>query len=420
MRRTIGCGLVLTALLATGCSESGFGGPADDSTITEIPNDPGVAPWTLLPREDVAARCGLDPALLDAADSEIGARLDPERPSGYAIVRHGELCHEYYRTPDLRTEVFSTTKTLGALAVGVVAYQTRDIPRSGPKTGPLQAEDRVDHWLDEFSFNPDALVANVLAMNAHNADLSFGNKRHAYDTFGTVQINRLSDVVNTALAQDPERLGQNIDDFVVRYLFAPLGLEDSDWNSGLPNKVFAFSWHSTVRDMARIGLLMLHDGVWGGERILDAEWVYRMTHPSYEDANTAYGYLTWLNSASNHSYGFGPATAQGPIDACAPRALQRSYPSPLSGAPDCNYEPPYTCEQEFDVGMWNAAGLDGQYIVGHRALDLVIVAKNSDLGPTTLWQAIRPALVALDPVYQGDEDAFCAAYGSNAYSPDWP
>src|SRR5262249_19067090 len=157
---------------------------------------------------------------------------------------------------------------------GIAVYQTRDIPRTGRKTGPLSDTDRVDQWLDSFTFNKDALIANVLAMNAQNADLSYGHKVHQYDTFGTVQINRLSDGINTAIAQDPDRLGQNIEDLTQQYLFGPLGMMDSDWNSGLPNKVFAFSWHSTIRDMARLGLLVLHDGVWSGERIVESSWIY--------------------------------------------------------------------------------------------------------------------------------------------------
>jgi len=39
-------------------------------------------------------------------------------------------------------------------------------------------------------------------------------------------------------------------------------------------------------------------------------------------------------------------------------------------------------------------------------------------GPTGLWDAIRSALVALDPVYQGNEHAFCAPYGGTTYAPD--
>jgi len=258
----------------------------------------------------------------------------------------------------------------------------------------------------------------VLAMVAQNTDLSYGHKMHMYDTVGTVQINRLSDVINTAVLQDPDRLGANIEEFTQRYLFGPVGMRDSVWNSGLPTKVFAFSWHSTVRDMARLGLLMLRDGLWSGERILDASWIYRMTHPSFEDANTGYGYLTWLNADSNWTFGLGDGLHQQRADACAPVSLNTEYPHGLSEATDCNYEPPYTCDQTFDVGMWFAAGLGGQYIVGHRGLDLVLVVKDYNGGPAGIWQAVRPALVALDPTYHGDEEAFCAAYAGNTYAPD--
>ena len=35
-----------------------------------------------------------------------------------------------------------------------------------------------------------------------------------------------------------------------------------------------------------------------------------------------------------------------------------------------------------------------------------------------LWDAVRPAVVAADPRFQGDEAGFCAAYGANRYAPD--
>jgi hypothetical protein len=38
--------------------------------------------------------------------------------------------------------------------------------------------------------------------------------------------------------------------------------------------------------------------------------------------------------------------------------------------------------------------------------------------PTGMWNAVRPALVALDPTYKGDEKAFCEAYANNKYAPD--
>jgi hypothetical protein len=53
----------------------------------------------------------------------------------------------------------------------------------------------------------------------------------------------------------------------------------------------------------------------------------------------------------------------------------------------------------------------------HPGLDLVIAAHNA-ASATGLWTAVRPAVVAKDPKFMGDEMAFCEAYGSGAYAPD--
>src|SRR5581483_7864298 len=45
---------------------------------------------------------------------------------------------------------------------------------SGRKTGPLSDTDRVDRWLDAFTYNKDAQVAHVLAMVAASPSLALG------------------------------------------------------------------------------------------------------------------------------------------------------------------------------------------------------------------------------------------------------
>lgn len=108
----------------------------------------------------------------------------------------------------------------------------------------------------------------------------------------------------------------------------------------------------------------------------------------------------------NHKFGFpGGAFSGTAADTCAPAALWPKYPHPVSQAPDCNYGG-MSCDQEQDVGVWSAQGAGGQFIVGHPGLDLVIVAQNySSMGsggsPTGMWNAMRPALVALDPMFKG-------------------
>lgn len=399
--------LVLSAALLTltpACSD-------DPGKAASPPRDPGKGEWVPVPREEVAEVCRLDPDLLDEIDRTLNLP--------WGIVRYGRLCHEFYPGGEAQVttpqENFSATKTLGATVVGIAAHQTRALPRSGRKTGPLSDLDRVDHWLDAFTFNPEAHVAHVLGMVAYNASLAWGQKAFAYDATGEREINRLSDVATAAIAQDPGRFGRDLEEFTQRFLFGPVGMRHSTWTNGAPDKIFGFSWSSPLRDMMRLGLLLLNDGMWSGERILGADWVYRMTHPSFEDSMMGYGYLTWLEGKSAVS------------TSCMPSAVHEEYPHGVSEATDCNG--PLTsvdCSQQHDVGVWHANGLGGQFVIGMRGLDMVIVIKDfgqyNGIGiaafPGLLWPIVRPAVVALDPTYAGDDAAFCDAYGNNRYAPD--
>lgn len=381
-------------------------------------HDPGDGEWEVVAPEDLLEECKIDPDLLAAADENIAFP--------YAIVRYGKLCHEHYPDPaqvgvETVQENFSATKTLGATVVGLALTLSKDFERTGRKTGPLSEFDRVDHWLDEFSFNPEAHVAHVLAMVAHNPDLGVGKKMHAYDADGSVQINRLSDIVDTVIAQDRENLGTSVEDFAKRHLFTPLGMRDSAW----AGEIFGYSWQSTLRDMARLGLLITHQGYWNGAQVVDPEWIYRMTRPSFEDSNTGYGYLTWLAASANFNFGgviLPGVMQQTPLDTCQPPAIFAEHPHGLSELPDCNYGTMHSCSQQFDVGIWGGIGLGGQVIAGHRGLDLVMVAKDAGQMAwlNVVWLAIREAVIAGDPEYAGDSTAFCDAYAAGNYAPDLP
>jgi hypothetical protein len=122
--------------------------------------------------------------------------------------------------------------------------------------------------------------------------------------------------------------------------------------------------------MGRLGVMLVHDGWYGGERFMEASWVYRMSHPAHEDANTAYGQLAWLGNRGGGA-GFGAG-----FDTCAPAAFWPAYPHVGSEATDCGATTG-TCEQEYDVGIFLAAGLGGQYVVMHPGLDMVLVGHNA-------------------------------------------
>jgi hypothetical protein len=398
----------VSGLEGAGASE-GTSGPGATGPAPPIPSggseadyrDPGKGPWEQVPPEE----CGLDASRL--ADSNVG---------NYAIFRYGKMCH--IKGGDTAGQMFSATKTLGGTMVGRAAFLTRDVPRTGPGTGTILHEDLATDWLGRVSYNAEATLSHVMAMCGHNRSLELGSKSFAYDTIGSTQINTMIDVTERAIAQVPG-LGPSATAFVEQELFERMGMSRSSWSPALG---ISTGWNANLSDMGKLGTLLLHDGFYGGERLLSRDWVYRMSHPAFEDANTSYGQLAWLNHRGNAA-GIGGNISTGanaPLgDPCAPAAFWPSYPHGISESPDCGAEVG-TCEQEFDVGVFSAQGLNGQFIVMHPGLDLVIAARNfsGGDGPLGLWRAVRPALVALDPVFQGDEAAFCEAYGAGNYAPD--
>lgn len=386
--------------------------PSIDARDLSKFKDPGKAAWQQVPAGQVAAECGLDTS-----------KLPRTLGSGYAIVRFGKLCH-ITNPNDGASQMFSSTKTLGSTVTGIASYETREIARSGARTGQLRDDDLATYWLGSVSYNKQARLAHVLSMVGHNANLADGNKRHSYDTVGAVQINSLSNMVRTAIAQQGSRLGTSTGALAKKFLFDEIGMSRSSWGG----TQYATSWTANLGDMARLGNLIMHQGVWAGKQILGPDWAYKMVHPAFEDGNTAYGYLVWLVAREGQrSIGGGSFTSNGGsaggllADKCSPAALWQTYPHGLSTYKDCTYKN-NTCKQTYDIGSWSAQGLGGQFIVGHPGLDLVIVAKNysGGDGPAGLWNAIRPALVALDPKYKGNDAAFCEAYSKGEYAPGLP
>ena len=98
------------------------------------------------------------------------------------------------------------------------------------------------------------------------------------------------------------RTGKTADTYAVEHLFAPLGIRDFYWKKtpdGLPDTEGGL--YLEPRDLARIGRLVLEDGVWENQRLVPAGWVRASTKPAVADVNPAngtpdwaYGYQWWL------------------------------------------------------------------------------------------------------------------------------
>jgi len=166
-----------------------------------------------------------------------------------------------------------------------------------------------------------------------------------------------------------ELTGESEADFAATAIFAPMGIVAWDWPSdpaGLSHGWGDLRMHP--RDMAKVGLLMLHDGVWDGRRLLPEGW-----------ATTA-AQSRGPTSAGGDGYGLGWWV---PI-----RELH---------------------------GAFEARGRGGQRIVIWPALDLVVVTSGAGFEPGLLvpflYRAIRgeKALPENQSLFHQLEEALAAA-----------
>ncbi|AEF83104.1 serine hydrolase domain-containing protein [Leadbettera azotonutricia] len=90
-------------------------------------------------------------------------------------------------------------------------------------------------------------------------------------------------------------------------LFDKIGMERIQWFTYKDGVTLgAFGILTTPREMAKLGQLVLNNGVWNGEQIVSAGWLSEMTSakvPSNEtgEQNIAFGYYWWRDTARDIS-----------------------------------------------------------------------------------------------------------------------
>jgi CubicO group peptidase (beta-lactamase class C family) len=91
--------------------------------------------------------------------------------------------------------------------------------------------------------------------------------------------------------------GKNLYDFARESLFGPLGIADPRWDRD-PDDLPVGGWglHLSPRDMAKLGYLYLHEGLWEGKQVVPAAWVRESTRPHIRATDGwSYGYQWWVD-----------------------------------------------------------------------------------------------------------------------------
>jgi CubicO group peptidase (beta-lactamase class C family) len=89
--------------------------------------------------------------------------------------------------------------------------------------------------------------------------------------------------------------------FAENFLFRPLGITEYFWGT---NKDGTLQCDGGLRvrprDMAKIGLLALNDGIWQNKQVVSKEWIRESTKPHVQESKFFdYGYQWWHHSKNN-------------------------------------------------------------------------------------------------------------------------
>jgi len=102
----------------------------------------------------------------------------------------------------------------------------------------------------------------------------------------------------------------SIDKFSQMYLFEPLGIDSSEWVDRFENGVIYAGGgiKITPRDMLKIGVTYLNNGVWNGKEIISKQWINKSANsfpcnkginiPGEDSGLNGYSYSWWINQFS--------------------------------------------------------------------------------------------------------------------------
>ena len=308
-----------------------------------------VGSWSALDRvrglriERVAASPQPLPLARAAASPEIRYRyrnlgytldeyLERQRVTGLLIMKNGEILTERYRygrQEDMRFLSFSMAKSVTAMLVGVAQGQglidldapaerylkalegslygqttVRQLLRmsSGVKfTEVYNGQDDVSRLSASLqSTSPEAVLAYLRTLNERVAE---PGSKFAYASAETEVLGRVLRAVT----------GKTLGRLTEEWLWRPLGAEHGAFwctaGDGQPAAYFCFN--ASLRDWARLGLMLAQDGRVGDTQVVPRDFLLDGTDPARGPASHAplratpfngYGYQFWLQPYKERTF----------------------------------------------------------------------------------------------------------------------
>lgn len=287
-----------------GCSGGSGGGaattaPAGSTTVAADAELTTAVPGATWDRVEPGA-VGLDADALDA----IADTAEKGRSQCLVVVRDGSIAGEWDFDDAGSTatrNVFSVTKSITSILVGIAQDD-----------GALSVDDPASQWIPEWRDTPasDITIRDLLSMDSGRSwnllqdysELITAGDQTAF-AIGLAQEHPPGEVwaYNNAAVQTLDAVlraatGDDVAEFADERLFGPLGMTHTSMgHDAAGNTVMYQGAESTCEDLARFGLLLLHQGRWGDDQIVSSEYVAEATGKSSTKMNAAYGWLFWMN-----------------------------------------------------------------------------------------------------------------------------
>ena len=219
---------------------------------------------------------------------------------GAEVYESGQLTHEYGNTQASKFPIYSATKTILSIGVGIAQDQ-----------GQFHIEKSILAYLptellrlmsgNQISVFRDITIQRLLTMSVDGFPFRPEGESYLTDSLScpikdvSSRVFNYSNIpaylVGVALTH---AVSEDLFSYLNRHLFIPLHICDPVYQR-CPDGYFygASGMELSVHDLSRIGLLLYHGGVYEGNRIVSEEYVKKATSVQQMNREGGYGYFIW-------------------------------------------------------------------------------------------------------------------------------
>ncbi|MBL1075392.1 serine hydrolase [Nocardia sp. 2] len=219
------------------------------------------------------------------------------------VYRHGCLVGDRTNTGNLPVPLASATKGVTSVAIGraiTLGYFGLDDPLGTffPQADAAHAALTVRQVLNQTTGLRFTWAADLAGIQTDEV-LQTLHTPFAFEPGTTFQYAQAALVLLPKIVEITT--GLDFQQFVQRELMSPLGIGRDQWvwlrdRSG--NTAVNGGLAMRADDIARLGQLMLDNGRWGDEQLIDAGYIDQARRPTA--ANGGYGFLFWLNAGDSY------------------------------------------------------------------------------------------------------------------------